>query len=202
MKMKFFRLMDEDPGNGSGPAAGSNDPAPGAGQPSFEFDYEKLASIVSGKQSAAEETVLKGYFKQQGLSADEMAQAIKQFKDQKAKNTPDPDALKSQLSAAQHSALEATMENKALLMAGELGVDMKTMPYLIKLADLSEVATEGKVDEEKLKESISKVLEDLPQLKAKMDESSAGIKVGAGTGSASGSADNDKLRAAFGLKEK
>ena len=103
MKMKLFRLMDDDPGNGGGPSAGSDDPASGAGQQPFEFDYEKLASIVSRKQSAAEETVLKGYFKQQGLSADEMAQAIKQFKDQKAKNTPDPAALKSQLTAAQNS---------------------------------------------------------------------------------------------------
>ena len=53
------------------------------------FDYEKLASLITGKQTVAEDTVLKSYFKQQGLSEDEMKQAISSFKEQKAKNTPD-----------------------------------------------------------------------------------------------------------------
>ena len=36
------------------------------------FDYDKLASLITGKQSVTEDTVLKSYFKEQGLSADEM----------------------------------------------------------------------------------------------------------------------------------
>lgn len=203
INMNRLKMMSPDEGNGAGSATGEDqNGSSGQGDQSKApgIDYEKLASIVAGKQSAAEDTVLKGYFKQQGLSADEMQQAIKQFKDMKAKNTPDLSALQSKLSAAEASALTATMENKALLMASELGVDMKTMPYVIKMADLSAVAAEGTVDEEKLKEAINKVLEDVPQLKAKMDEDAAGIKVGADTGSSSGAASNDKLRAAFGLK--
>lgn len=53
------------------------------------FDYDKLASLITGKQSVTEDTVLKSYFKEQGLSADEMKEAIGAFKKQKAKNTPD-----------------------------------------------------------------------------------------------------------------
>jgi hypothetical protein len=38
-----------------------------------EFDYDKLAEIINGKQSVvAEETVLKNYFKQQGLSQEDV----------------------------------------------------------------------------------------------------------------------------------
>ena len=41
-----------------------------------EIDYEKLSSLITGKQSATEDSVLKGYFKQQGLSKEEMDQAV------------------------------------------------------------------------------------------------------------------------------
>ena len=84
MRCRPFMEADGVGAGGSGAAEGGNGGSGQAAQP-FEFDYEKLASIVTGKQSAAEDTVLKGYFKQQGLSADEMAEAIKQFKEQRRK---------------------------------------------------------------------------------------------------------------------
>lgn len=37
-----------------------------------EIDYDKLAQLISGKQAATEDSLLKGYFKQQGLSQEEM----------------------------------------------------------------------------------------------------------------------------------
>ena len=168
------------------------------------FDYEKLAGILEGRQKANEESVLKGYFKDQGITGDEAAQAIANFKAQKAANTPNPEALKQQAAQAQAQALRLDLENKALLMAGELGVDLKTMPYVFKMADLKEAVANGKVDDEKLKTAISKVLEDIPQLKAAVStddgKNGAGIRVGADTGSTTGGAGQDKLRAAFGLK--
>lgn len=167
------------------------------------FDYEKLANILDGRQKANEDSVLKGYFKQQGITGEEAVQAIAAFKAQKAASTPDPAALQSQVNAAQSQALRTAMENKALLMAAELGVELKTVPYLMKLADLNGVAAEGKVDEDKLKEAIGKVLEDVPQLKKQTEAASSGIRVGADTGSATGWSSTtleEKLRAAAGLK--
>ena len=61
------------------------------------FDYDKLAELINGKQRADEETILKKYFKNQGLSSDEMEQAIAAFKEQKAKNTPDVGQLQTNL---------------------------------------------------------------------------------------------------------
>ena len=46
-------------------------------QNATQIDYEKLAQIVTGKQQATEDSVLKGYFKQQGLRQEEMTQATK-----------------------------------------------------------------------------------------------------------------------------
>ena len=168
------------------------------------FDYDKLAHILAGRQAANEESVLKGYFKQQGITGEEAAQAIAAFKQQKAASTPDPAVLQSQITAANAAAVQAQMENRALLMAGELGVDLKTMPYVMKMADLSGAVVDGKVDDEKLKESINKVLEDIPQLKVKAEaQQGGGIRVGAGTGSTGETSDiNEKMRAAFGLKTK
>ena len=46
----------------------------GGGAPAF--DYEKLANILAGRTAATEDSVLKGYFKQQGITGEEAAQAI------------------------------------------------------------------------------------------------------------------------------
>ena len=128
LKHKFERFMPfmapEGTGGGEGdggtggtggaePPAGGNPP-----QQAPAFDYEKLASIITGKQSVTEDTVLKSYFKQQGLSQEEMKQAIDAFKAEKAKNQPDPTALQAQAQQAQAAALQAEMEKESLLMAG------------------------------------------------------------------------------------
>ena len=212
-----YRLMPvmEGEGNGGTGGTGSKDPGqdpnnsgqqtPPAGQGAAPpaIDYEKIANLVNGKQQVAEDTVLKNYFKQQGLSQDEAAQAIADFKAQKAKNTPDIAAMQQQTVAAQQEALTAKIEKEALLLSAELGVELKTMPYLIKMADMAEVVTEGKIDTEKLKGALGKVLEEVPGLKAAVDDGANGRgfrKVGADPASGgSAGADDEVLKQAFGL---
>jgi hypothetical protein len=147
-----------------------------------QFDYEKLAGIIAGKQSVTEETILKNYFKQQGLSEDDMKQAISSFKQQKAANQPDVNALQTQVSNAQMQAQQAIIERDAYLLSGEIGVDIKTMPYLLKMADLSAVIVDGKVNQDKLKEALNKVLEDVPQLKPQAEATQNGFRqIGVGS---------------------
>lgn len=172
----------------------------GAQQPAPAFDYDKLASIVEGRQKANEESVLKGYFKQQGITGEEAQQAIAAFKKQKADNTPDIGAMQSQLASYQTAAQEAMISNQALLMAGSLGVDIKTMPYVVKMADLSEVIVEGKVSEDKLKAAIEKVLEDIPQLKTKTEGAAGGFKIGKNADEGNGGTSDAELMKIFGIK--
>lgn len=142
-----------------------------------EIDYEKLSQIIAGKQSVAEESVLKGYFKKQGLSKEEMEQAISAFKQQKAANQPDIQAIQNQAAEARLEAQRAVIERDAMLLSGELGIDLKTMPYILKMADLSQViGGDGKVDQDKLKEALNKVLEDVPQLKSQQDAQQSGFR--------------------------
>lgn len=95
--------------NNPTPNQNETQPTP-QGNPAPAFDYDKLASLINGKQSVAEDTVLKSYFKEQGLSADEMKQAIGAFKEQKAKNTPDIAKIQSDLENSNKAKLLAEIE--------------------------------------------------------------------------------------------
>ena len=187
-------------GNGEGTGGGSAS----AGQ----IDYEKLASIVAGKQSATEESVLRGYFKQQGLTKEQADQAIATFKQQQAEKQPDIAGLQRQISdgnaaleAAKKAALQAQVESAATMAAVAIGLDAKTIPYVLKMADFSQaVGTDGKINSEELKNAVNKVLEDVPALKPQAQQQS-GFRFGApGAGTQPGGQD-DQLAAIFGNKK-
>lgn len=179
-------------------------PAQQPAQPTF--DYEKLASLINGKQSVTEDTVLKSYFKQQGLSADEMTQAISAYKAEKAKNTPDVAALQSDLNAERSARLAAEINQAATLEAIKQGVDTKSIPYLLKMADFKSVTGEdGGIIADKLTEAIKTVLDDVPALKGNAGQNQGNgtgfIKIG-GDGQQQGNAVEDRLRGIFGIKTK
>ena len=44
-----------------------------------QIDYEKLAEVVSKRSAGTEDKVLQGYFKQQGLTQEDAAQAISEY---------------------------------------------------------------------------------------------------------------------------
>ncbi len=108
------------------------------------------------------------YVTQQGLSKEEMDQAITSFKNQKKASTPDVEGLQNQLTETNKAVLKTQIENKALLMHSELGVDLNTIPLIMKLADLSGVIVDGAINEDGLKEEFNAVLESVPQFKVQI----------------------------------
>ena len=187
MNIQLFAEGGAGEGGATG-GTGSEGGTPPAGSQTPQFDYDKLASLIAGKQTVTEESVLKGYFKQQGLSKEQMDQAIADFKQQQAANQPDVEGLQSQitegqtkLAAAQKAALQARMEAAATMTAVSLGIDAKTIPYVLKLADFSQVmGQDGKISDEALTEAVNKVLEALPQLKPQTDGKTGFTQVGTG----------------------
>lgn len=179
-------------GSGDGGAAGASGAdggtSPAGAQQTPQFDYDKLASLIAGKQTVTEESVLKGYFKQQGLSKEQMDQAIASFKQQQAANQPDVAGMKNQitetqnqLTAAQAAAQAAKVETAATMMAVSLGLDAKTIPYVLKMADLSQaVGQDGKINEETLKTALNTVLEAVPALKPQADGKTGFTQIGTG----------------------
>lgn len=204
---KFLRMMcmAQEGAGGAGGEGSQGSEGQNASQGNNEnntpsFDYDKLANIIAGKQTVTEDTVLKNYFKNQGLSKEEADQAMAAFKKQKAENTPDVSALQKELSTAQEAVMQAQIQQKATLQALELGLDAKTIPYVLKMADLSGVVgQDGTVNEETLKKALNKVLEDVPQLKPSATENN-GFHVGGSGNNQQQQTSEDKLRNIFGLK--
>ena len=149
--MKMFKhklfFFDESASAGASTTqetqANSNNPA----QSTPAIDYEKIASIVEGKQKVAEDTVLKNYFKNQGLTGEEMAQAISSFKSQKASAQPDVANLQEELRVAQAQALQTKIESNLQLAAIKQGVGSNVLPYVLKLADSTNLTLDSIIEE-------------------------------------------------------
>lgn len=198
------------------PAAGSGGVEPPAGgqnqqqtqtqtgqQASPAIDYAKIQQMLDGTLAAKEDTALKAYFKQQGLSQEEMEQAIAAFKQQKAAQQPDVGAIQQQLTQAQAIAQKAMVDSAATMTAVSLGIDTKTIPYVLKMADLSQVTgQDGKINDEALKAALNKVLEDVPALKPQAAGSTGFIQVGAASGGQTQQTVDTELDRIFGVKKK
>lgn len=169
-------------------------------QASLAIDYAKIQQMLEGTLAAKEDTALKAYFKQQGLSQEEVEQAIAAFKQQKAASQPDVAALQQQATQAQALAQQAQMQAAATMAAVSLGIDAKTIPYVLKMADLGQVmGQDGKINDEALKAALNKVLEDVPALKPQVPGSTGFIQVGAASGQQQTQTTDDALKKAFGL---
>lgn len=183
MKLQIFAEPPQPPEQNP-----ANPPQAPEGQQAPAFDYDKLANLIAGKQSVTEESVLKGYFKQQGLSKEQMDQAIAAFKQQQADKQPDVAGMQNQitetqnqLTQAQAAVQKAQIESAATMTAVSLGIQAKTIPYVLKMADFSQaIGQDGKVSEEALTAAINKVLEDIPALKPQADTKSGFMQIGTG----------------------
>lgn len=194
MDLQFFAEGGDGGAGGSGNTPPQNDPQ------AQSIDYAKIQQMLDGTLAAKEDTALKAYFKQQGLSQQEVEQAITAFKAEKAKNQPDVGALQTQAAQAQAAAQQAQIQAAATMAAVEIGIDAKTIPYVLKMADLSQVmGQDGKINEETLKNAVNKVLEDVPALKSQAKGSTGFVQVGAAGGSQQAGSTDDALKAAFGL---
>ncbi len=163
------------------------------------IDYAKIQQMLDGTLAAKEDTALKAYFKQQGLSQEEAEQAMATFKAEKAKNQPDVAGMQTQLAQAQAAVKQAEFQSAATMVAVSLGLDAKTIPYVLKMADLSAVTgQDGKINDETVKNAINKVLEDVPQLKPTA-AGNKGFQIGGDGGQQQNRTSEDALKVAFGI---
>lgn len=207
MNLQFFAEPAGSGGNGSGNQPGNAEPG-NAGQSGNQstdsgspaVDYAKIQQMLEGTLAAKEDTALKAYFKQQGLSQQDVEQAISVFKAEKAKNQPDVSALQTQVAQAQSQVQQSQIENTAILEAVSMGLDAKTIPYVLKMADFTQAAgQDGKINKETVKNALNKVIEDVPQLKPQASNSNGFIQVGASGGQGNNQSSEDELKKAFGL---
>ena len=118
-------------------------------------------------------------------------------------------ALQAQLAASQQlsdqyrqAAIASRISQQAALEAITLGVDVKTVPYVLKMADFSSVKPDkdGVPDTAAIQAAINKVLDDIPVLKpAKSDQSKGFQQIGGG--GSQDAAQSDELARIFGNKK-
>lgn len=198
MKLQLFAENGAGDGNGAGTntqqgagsTAGTNGQqgntaaTPQNGQSAPGVDYDKIQSMLDTATAKKENAVLKSYFQQQGLTEEEVSRAISDFKEtkqkQSAQQASDSNELKQKVADAEKLAKTAQVELEATRIAMTLGVDAKTMPYLLKMADFDTAwEKDGKLSAENVKAALEKVIADVPALKTDRAEQ-AGFQIGAG----------------------
>ena len=200
---KFLQpLLEEDTGTNG---AGTQEPNSTVQQPNI--DYSKIQAMIDNATSKKENAVLKSYFQQQGMTEEEAKQAMEQFKANKQQQAQqqqvDLQAMQLQLQQAQELANKAEIDRLATMQAIELGIDAKTLPYVLKMADLSNIkGQDGKVNQEALKNALNKVLEDVPALKTQSKEVGTGFQLGANNNTQQQAQQNEDIKKMFGLSAK
>lgn len=206
IKLQFF--AESGDGNGGQNAGGNNNGQAGQqggqnNQQSAGVDYDRLQEMINTATAKKENAVIKDYFMQQGLSENELHQSItafKQNKEQQANEQQNANAsLQNEVAAAQQLAEQAQIELAATKVAMTLGIEAKTLPYVLKMADFTKAkGTDGKISEDNVKAALEQVLKDVPALKPAKD-SNGGFQIGGPGGGNANQANEEALKRAFGL---
>lgn len=167
------------------------------------IDYEKIQNIIDGRNAKIEASILKDYFGKQGLSEEEVKSAIDTFKaskqDKANAQTTEFNNLKNENSTLKNQIREYQIKDTANDLANDLGVELKTVPYLIKMADLSKCFNDkGKINKEEVKNALDKVLTDIPSLKSVSNENKGFIPKAGADNISSGNTDDSILKSIFG----
>ena len=191
-------FAEGDGGNGTD---GNQATPPPAQTSSTEFDYDKLADIVSKRNAGTEDSIIESYLKKQGLSGDDLQQAITAFKEDKA----------AKAKAKQDEYQGVLNENKILkekALDGEItscalgqGIPSEKAPFVLKLIDREGLAKEdGTTDAEKLKTAIEELLKVFPELKPNAQNPNGFQQIGASGNDQNNPNANIALASAFGNK--
>ena len=205
MNLQFF--AEGGDGNGDQNAGSNNNGQAGQqggqnNQQAAGIDYDKIQSMLDTATAKKENAVLKSYFQQQGLSEEEVSQAIATFKQNKQQQVEQQQnanaSLQNEVAAAQKDAEQARIELTATKVAVELGINVKTLQYVLKMADVSKAKdADGKISEDNIKASLEQVLKDVPALKPST-ENNSGFQIGAPAGN-NNQSNEEALKKAFGL---
>lgn len=145
----------------------------------YDEIFKKLDSILDKRT----EGIAKSALKDNGYEDAEMKDILTQYRASKQAKANEADnqiaTLTSKVTELQTTLQNERLHGEALNQARSLNVDDKTVPYLIKMADLSKCLDEkGNVNAENVKKALEAVLNDVPSLK-QVDKGTAGVQVGA-----------------------
>ena len=139
MRKRIFLQLFEDgagsgsaggPGGGTGTGNGSQNGNAGSASGAHgtgTYTYEQAEEIANARANKAERAALVNYFRSQGMTEDEVTQAIRDFKEQKAKRQPNTEQMQHDLDEALKE--NARMKNEKIL--AEKGVKSEDLDYVM-----------------------------------------------------------------------
>ncbi len=207
-----IQLFAEGDGAGTGGAGGEGSGSSTAGasgtQSTAQIDYEQLADVISRRTSGTEDKVLQGYFKQQGLSSEQAAEAIRQYKEsQKQKRDDEVNRVRNMEQENARLKLQiqnADIDKEITTLATKEGVSAEKLPFLLKMVERDGIIDqEGNLQSDKAKAALETVLKAFPEFKGSASGSGIQPLVGGNGGSGNGgaSATDAALDAIFGIKK-
>lgn len=204
-----LQLFAEPGEPGAGGAAGGEPGIQGgtAIQATNQIDYSKIEEIVNKRSSQTSDNVLKGYLKQQGLSGEELEQAVNNYKTQKQQaellKRQENENIKLENQQLKAQILNSNIDAKLTALAAGEGVAVEKIPFLSKLISRDGLADEkGNVLDDKVKEQIQEVLKAFPEMKGNSQQAGGFQQIGGAGNQQQTSTVDDQLDAIFGVKKK
>ena len=171
------------------------------------IDYGKLEEIINKGINQKENSILKSYFSQQGLSEEEMKEAIANFKNsrksEEEKNNKEYEILTNNYANLQKQFNQEKINNALNLALIKKGLTEEQIPFISKMVEVEGILNDkSEINKEKLNENIENVFKAFPNLLNKKEDKPL-IKVGTSSDNSQYDESSDALlRKAFGLKDK
>jgi len=210
--LKLFKLniqlFAEPGGEGSGGTNVNEPDSSGNQSQQTQIDYSKIEEIVNKRSSQTQDSVLKGYLKQQGLTGEELNQAINAYKQKKTadeqQKIQEAENMKIENQKLKAQILNSSIDSKLTTLAAAEGISAEKIPFLAKLIDRSGLADDkGNVLEDKIKEAMESVVKAFPDFKGSSSQNNNGFQqIGSGGNQQQTSSIDEKLDAIFGIKKK
>ena len=179
----------------------------GSNNTNTNIDYGKLEEIINKGINQKENSILKSYFSQQGLSEEEMKEAISNFKNsrksEEEKNNKEYETLTNNYANLQKQFNQEKINNALNLALIKKGLTEEQIPFISKMVEVEGVLNDkSEINKEKLNENIESVFKAFPNLHNKKEDKPL-IKVGISSDNSQYDESSDALlRKAFGLSNK
>ena len=179
----------------------------GSNNTNTNIDYGKLEEIINKGINQKENSILKSYFSQQGLSEEEMKEAISNFKNsrksEEEKNNKEYETLTNNYANLQKQFNQERLNNAINLSLIKKGLTEEQIPFISKMVEVEGVLNDkSEINKEKLNENIENVFKAFPNLLNKKEDKPL-IQIGTSSDSSQYDESSDALlRKAFGLSNK
>lgn len=168
-----------DGGDGANPTV-TTDPS------QLNFDYDKLAEAIAKRNASHETAVLKGMLKEQGLTKEEVDEAVKQYKQNQSNKAKEEqkriDDILAENKRYKEAEIAKQVNDEASKIAKEIGVRDDRIETLIALCDRSKFTDDkGVVNKEEMKKELEAKLTSVPEFKNKKQVTIQSVKTNAQT---------------------